>query len=148
MEAFSKLPRAGFSLGFVAGDIWAALNWAIGSSMDIISQFGPAEYAAIIGLCTGGLIFVNAPWINALRPSTRLRVLEPDILRALERSRSLIAIGSDVVTVAEYETLRRSLLRLDIRMPPDLHAWADILVRLLVCARHGQIREARRLYDG
>ena len=148
MEAFSKLPRAGFSLGFVAGDIWAALNWAIGSGMDIISQFGPAEYAAIIVLCTGGLIVVNAPWINALRPSTRLRVLEPDILRALHLSEQLPPISSGRETAAEYETLRRSLLRLDIRTPPEHHAWADILVRLLVCARHGQIREARRLYDG
>ena len=116
--------------------------------MDIISQFGPAEFAAIIVLCTGGLIIVASPWINALRPSTRLRALEPDILCALHLSELLAPISESAETYVEYETLRYKLLRLDIRMPPLHHAWADILVRLLVCARHGQIREARRLYDG
>ena len=148
MEAFSKLHRAGFSLGFVAGDIWAVISWIWGNGVSFLEQIGPPEYAFLMTLFTGALLIVNAPWINALRPSTRLRVLEPDILRALHLSEQLAPISSGRETAAEYETLRRSLLRLDIRMPPEHRAWADILVRLLVCARHGQILEARRLYDG
>ena len=145
MAAFSKLPRAGFSLGFVAGDIWAAISWIYGNGMSLLEQIGPPEYAFLMILFTGALLIVNAPWINALRPSTRLRVLEPDILRALHLSEPLVAISSGREAYAEQQALRHKLKQLKIVMPTDRQQLEVYLPDLLTCAKLGLIKEARLL---
>ena len=147
MEAFSKLHRAGFSLGFVAGDIWAVISWIWGNGVSFLKQIGPPEYAAIITLFTGALVIVNLSWINARLPSNRLKALSEEIRCTMNKYDMLTASlsSSSREAYAEEQVLRHKLEQLKIFMPTYHQQLEVYLPKLLVFAKLGLIKEARLL---
>ena len=149
MEAFSTLRRAGFSLGFVAGDIWAVISWIWGNDVSLLEQIGPPEYAVLITLFTGALLYVNWSWINALLPSNRLKALYEGIRRTMNNNDMFAASSSSSSheVYAEERVLRHKLEQLRIVMPTDRQQLEVYLPDLLAYAKLGQIKEARLLEE-
>lgn len=130
-----------------AGDVWAFVAWVWGSGVEIVDHLGPAEYSAALFVFTGLIGLVNCSWINARRPSVRLKGYADDINHLIFQStRSGLAPG-DPFLAALREELRRKLATINIVLHDDPEDWKPFLPDLLACARTGHIEDARKLFS-
>ena len=127
-----------------------------GLTMDL--QLGAPEYAVIVTLCTGAMVFVNWNWVRDSLPRNklpaivencdeihdalilrRLKIKEPEDLRQISRLTRLWP-----VLVTKPEALKIPALRMPVE-DDGLHViW---LAELAAHARQKNIKRARRLVD-
>ena len=121
-------------------------------------QLGAPEYAVIVTLCTGAMVFVNWNWVRDSLPRNklpaivencdeihdalilrRLKIKEPEDLRQISRLTRLWP-----VLVTKPEALKIPALRMPVE-DDGLHViW---LAELAAHARQKNIKRARRLVD-
>ncbi len=148
--------RISANLPLAAGEVWAAITWVWGSRWEILEQTGPPEYAALIVVCTGGLVSLNWPyikrfwsWINRLRPSVRFRELADEIETVLLETPEDTSHRTGRTMLENRVFLARKLNRLKIETPPNPGyggCWLSYLEKLHLYARLGNIDAARKLW--
>ena len=154
------MPRAKFAwnVAFFCGDIYAIVRWMQPEGLTVGLQLGAPEYAVIVTLCTGAMVFVNWNWVRDSLPRNklpdivancdeihdalmlrRLKTKEPEDLRKIARLPRLWP-----VLITHLEDLKIPALRMPVG-DDGLHViW---LAELAAHARKKNIRRARRLVD-
>lgn len=130
----------------ICGNVWTVSTWIWESKWIILKQFGPPEYLTLIAFCTISVLIINYRWINGLRPSIRFQKLADEIerVRTLTSSSTSISRSSDLYVGIGVLHDRLNSLGLQ---PPNVNyspAWPNYLAGLLVFAKLGKIKDARK----
>ena len=151
-----------------AGNVWTGFRWAKGGGVTEMLNLGPPEFAALATIFTGLLIALNWAWIDAMRPSTKFKRLQPQIGQLREQLRQyLVLLGNQASADDSFDLqskiekgitdLELELSKLSISTPTpngfdwdmDLgEAWVPFLARLDHFAKTGRVKEARSGGEG
>ena len=151
--------RAYATGAFGAYELWVIVDWSLPESI-LAVELGTAEYAGLSFFGAACIAITVAPWLNALRPSMRVRKLAPDIERAMQSNvvdlvgsrddglESPIATSS---TRAHIIELAHVLDKNEIPHPPlkqqdSMNLWYRFLPDLLGAARAGRMKEAKTVW--
>ncbi len=142
-----------WNLVFFGGDVYALVSWFVpNEGLMVPLNIGAPEYALMVVLCTGGLIWVNRRWIQRLNKRGRLRSLSPLLVRIYKTA----TIPDVAVEFQHYVAqLPRLVTELNYRLQDlgvpmirdDEAGWLHWICELNGCAKTKNIKRARQLRD-